>query len=657
MDNPSRTEDSGITLRIKFKSESLDKFIDRYGADVTAGGIFVRTKEPLSIGAVLNFDFTLQDGRPLLAGRAGVLWVREYDPQRVGAVPGMGLRFDKLDPTSQATLTRILAEKLRRERSGVGSGAEAARYTAPMMDVVRDAPVRQPSSPAAAQVTVKMPIPTRAAPTVRVPPVLADVAPFLRPGAMPVSPFREAAADDPWKEDKTEIANEPPAFSETARAEVTQDISLADLVGEGDDITTPRGSLGVWPSPTAPVETTRIEPAPTRPAARPAARPAPAVATPSGRPSRTPPAGLAGARSRLTPTPIMFPISNRQPTPPPLPTSMPAHAQMPSQLPIPVLARPTTGGPRLPPPTPAPLIGNFEMTAGLRSYGSPLEPPQSRGKGKMAVVLVLVAAAGVAVAAIMFPELRGGVHTSQGVAVVAPVPNPAPVAIPPAPAAVPVADPAPVAAEAPVPAPVAPVAAAAPPSAAEPVAAVATPAPVVPPAPVAAAVPASAPKPAAPAEPEPEPPVVAAAVPAATKKPPRGVRKSVVRAVAVTPAPQADPAEPEDEPTADGGDEVYWLKVHSVPSGAEVLVDGELEGKTPFQRRIFDPTRPYALTIRKAGYESHERMLSASDEWVKKGSLKTLIVSAKLPKAKGAEAAAADGEPKAEPKAEAPAQP
>ena len=37
------------------------------------------------------------------------------------------------------------------------------------------------------------------------------------------------------------------------------------------------------------------------------------------------------------------------------------------------------------------------------------------------------------------------------------------------------------------------------------------------------------------------------------------------------------------------------------PSGADVLIDGQVEGKTPFQRRIFDPNRTYALTVRKRG--------------------------------------------------------
>ncbi len=107
-----------VSLRIKFRSASLDQFIERYAVDVSRGGIFIRTREPLAVGTQLRFDFQLQDAAPLLAGEGTVVWIRENDPARAGVTPGMGVRFDKLTPTSQPVLEKILAEKVRREQSG-----------------------------------------------------------------------------------------------------------------------------------------------------------------------------------------------------------------------------------------------------------------------------------------------------------------------------------------------------------------------------------------------------------------------------------------------------------------------------------------------------------------------------------------------------------
>ena len=55
MDQPPVKDDrkdtrGPVSLRIKFRSANLDQFIERYGVDVSRGGIFIRTREPLAVG-------------------------------------------------------------------------------------------------------------------------------------------------------------------------------------------------------------------------------------------------------------------------------------------------------------------------------------------------------------------------------------------------------------------------------------------------------------------------------------------------------------------------------------------------------------------------------------------------------------------------------
>ncbi len=113
-------------------------------------------------------------------------------------------------------------------------------------------------------------------------------------------------------------------------------------------------------------------------------------------------------------------------------------------------------------------------------------------------------------------------------------------------------------------------------------------------------------------------------------------------AAAPAPAPPAEvepkaaaPASPPAAVQGEGAEDVFWLTVRSIPSGADVLIDGQVEGQTPFVRRIFDPTRSYALTVRRAGFEPHDRTLSTSDVWTKRGNVRTLTVVAKLTPAAG----------------------
>src|SRR6187397_1011619 len=104
--NTRKEKRTPVTLKIKFKSASLDQFIERYSVDVSRGGIFIRTKEPLAVGTQLKFEFQLQDASSLIAGEGTVVWIREPDPTRTGVAPGMGVRFDKLHTTSHAVLDK-----------------------------------------------------------------------------------------------------------------------------------------------------------------------------------------------------------------------------------------------------------------------------------------------------------------------------------------------------------------------------------------------------------------------------------------------------------------------------------------------------------------------------------------------------------------------
>src|SRR5882724_9735972 len=142
---PPREARVPVNLRIKFRSETIEQFVERYAVDVSRGGIFIRTREPLAVGTQLKFDFQLQNTSPLMAGEGTVVWIREHDPSRAGVTPGMGVRFDKLTTASQPVLDRILADKARREPSGPNAAA-AATATSSGKSGVGPLPARRPSS-------------------------------------------------------------------------------------------------------------------------------------------------------------------------------------------------------------------------------------------------------------------------------------------------------------------------------------------------------------------------------------------------------------------------------------------------------------------------------------------------------------------------------
>src|SRR5262245_51447349 len=117
------------TLKIKFKSVSIEDFIERYSVDVSRGGIFIRTKKPLDVGTPLKFEFQLQDGTTIMNGDGTVAWARGEEVARPSAAPGMGVRFDRVAGSSLLVLDRILHDKERR-----GERAEESRFEAGLRD-------------------------------------------------------------------------------------------------------------------------------------------------------------------------------------------------------------------------------------------------------------------------------------------------------------------------------------------------------------------------------------------------------------------------------------------------------------------------------------------------------------------------------------------
>ena len=606
MDEPSSPEGNAITLRIKFKSASLDEFVARYGADVSPGGIFIRTKQPLAVGSLLRFDFSLADGSPLLAGLGTVVWVREPDQSRVGSIPGMGLRFDQLAPESQPTHQQILAAKAGRVDRPLGTPA-ASPSVAPT--------ARPPARPATP------------------PPIVPRPAP-----AQPAQPSRREtsdAFDEFGSGGKTEIADKPPSFyfdslnsarGARARAGAGQeaapvapledtetdsqtmsaaDSSWSEAIDISEDVSEAVPSSGATAAQAAPADSGRAksvgdklarqpfdlppvggdEPAPVADLPAPSA---PAMGASAGRASSGA-VKLATGQSWLDQAMDMPDGVGAAP----LETSAEHTEEMPA--------------PAAPVEAPAPASGEAQRPVfqDEEPFGQDipdLEAQKPAGQGRKLIVVGIVAA-GLAFAGVYLLQSKPWQTRVAPVSRPTPaVPTPSPV-VPPAVPREP-SQPA---------APAAPRAAQA--EAVKPVQNVPAPKPTE-----------------APAQSVPK--VVEAAKPEETAAPGKrtGQAAGSARKTASKPAPSPPPSSP-----APAGQEetVYLLKVRSVPAGAQVLIDGEPMGQTPFQRRILDVDKAHTVTVRHPGYLSHESSISPSSPWVKAGNTETISVVAKLKKSRG----------------------
>jgi uncharacterized protein (TIGR02266 family) len=611
MDEPSSTESNAITLRIKFKSASLDEFISRYGADVSPGGLFIRTKQPLDVGTSLQFEFTLADGGGLLAGLGTVAWVRENDPARANNIPGMGLRFDKLTPESQHTHQLILAEKARKEGKSVGTPYPPTTFVAPAARPTPDLEGSRPAFPVAAKPEAFKAEPrlerksepsaanfsvTRPAPATAVPP----------PSAVPIAAAPEIT--DEFSSGGKTVINDMPMDFEAMAADAGQSPAVRTNAEEA----APAAMLDDWRTDASPLPVTKNEAAPPEllkegaagageaEKSAPMTWPTPERKTSSG--ERLAALLDLGAASesgpeKSVPNEILEEISAGAPIDEPL-------------------LEKAVDGPATPKPARA-SSSAFDMSEvslgpGATSEGLPRRPGP---KGSSKVIFAVAAlAAAAAFGAVYLAKTKPWQQQKPAEATLTAKPEPAEPAAVPAPAAQPAA---------PAPGPTKPTVAA------EPAAKKAN----------EKATEKANERAGEKAGEESKPAVVAVEEKAAGDKP-AGAKEAESGTPSVKHSGKGGGSKTGSK-SAEGrwgnelgteAEQAFRLLFRSVPSGSEVLIDGQYFGRTPCERRILDINKSYTIEVRREGYESHERTIDASDNWVKKGNERVLTVMAKLKK-------------------------
>ncbi len=100
-----------LETRVQFKFDRFDGFISEYSANISPGGLFLRTRVPQPPGTVLDFEFRLGDGFELIRGRGEVVWNRLED-EGAARPAGMGLRFISLSEGSKELIYRIVDQHI-----------------------------------------------------------------------------------------------------------------------------------------------------------------------------------------------------------------------------------------------------------------------------------------------------------------------------------------------------------------------------------------------------------------------------------------------------------------------------------------------------------------------------------------------------------------
>jgi uncharacterized protein (TIGR02266 family) len=104
-----------LSMTVRYKSATLDEFIEHHSHDVSRGGMFIKTPQPFPPGTLLKFEVRIAEDRKVMQGVGRVVWKRDAslsDPDLPG---GMGVKFIKLDDDSRRLIDQLLA--LRRDET------------------------------------------------------------------------------------------------------------------------------------------------------------------------------------------------------------------------------------------------------------------------------------------------------------------------------------------------------------------------------------------------------------------------------------------------------------------------------------------------------------------------------------------------------------
>ncbi len=116
---PQRAPRVAAELEVRLASGQPVALAERTTLDLSRGGVFVRTLEPLPPGTRLSLELALTGGYGTVLAAGEVVWTTPPSaPGESFRAPGMGVRFLDLDPASQALLDRYVG------RLGGGPDAE-----------------------------------------------------------------------------------------------------------------------------------------------------------------------------------------------------------------------------------------------------------------------------------------------------------------------------------------------------------------------------------------------------------------------------------------------------------------------------------------------------------------------------------------------------
>ncbi|HEX3597212.1 MAG TPA: TIGR02266 family protein [Polyangiaceae bacterium] len=100
-----------LSMTVRYKSATLDEFIEHHSHDISRGGMFIKTPAPFPGGTLLKFEVRIAEEQKVVQGVGRVVWKRDAASASPDSPAGMGVKFIKLDDESKQLIDRLISKR------------------------------------------------------------------------------------------------------------------------------------------------------------------------------------------------------------------------------------------------------------------------------------------------------------------------------------------------------------------------------------------------------------------------------------------------------------------------------------------------------------------------------------------------------------------
>lgn len=98
-----------LDTKLEVKYGDITSFISDYAMNISRGGMFISTKNPLKAGTHISVEFVIPDIKVPIKVKGKILWIN--DPLQIkdtNLIPGMGVEFQSLNEDEQKKLNNFI---------------------------------------------------------------------------------------------------------------------------------------------------------------------------------------------------------------------------------------------------------------------------------------------------------------------------------------------------------------------------------------------------------------------------------------------------------------------------------------------------------------------------------------------------------------------